>query len=175
MRPPHAVRSAVRTISALAVIATLATACGGSPNGTSLGEVPFAASDGEPTTLADFAGAPLVVNMWATWCQPCVREMPAFDEVAGEATGVQIIGVNIFDTPADAQAFAADLGVQYPQFSDPDGELSTALEVSGYPATAFFDADGKLLELHQGELTADELRSAIARLYPDVTTKGTSS
>ncbi len=175
MTPPHTVRSAVRTISALVLITTLATACGGSSNGTSAREVPFAASDGRTTTLADFAGQPLVVNMWATWCQPCVREMPAFDEVAAETAGVQIIGVNIFDPPADAQAFAAELGVHYPQFSDPDGELSTAFGVSGYPATAFFAADGTLLELHQGELTADELRSALSRLYPEIAPKGTSS
>ena len=101
--------------------------------------------------------------------------MPAFDEVAREQTSVRIIGVNIFDTPEDARTFAADLGVQYPQYTDPDGVLSTALDVSGYPATAFFDSDGKLLELHQGQLTADELRSSIARLYPGVTTEGTKS
>jgi hypothetical protein len=88
---------------------------------------------------------------------------------------VRIIGVNIFDTPTEARAFAADLGVHYPQYTDPDGVLSTALKVSGYPATAFFAADGKLLELHQGELTADELRALIARLYPEIDTKGTGS
>lgn len=175
MRPPHAVNSAVRTITALAAIVTLATACGGSSNGTSLRDVPFTASDGEPTTLADFAGSPVVVNMWATWCQPCVREMPAFDEVASHLSAVQIIGVNIFDTPTEARAFAADLGVHYPQYTDPDGVLSTALSVSGYPATAFFSADGTLLELHQGELTADELRALMARLYPEIDTKGTGS
>ncbi|MDO9173407.1 MAG: TlpA disulfide reductase family protein, partial [Actinomycetota bacterium] len=95
------------------------------------------------------------------------------DEVADEvADDVQIIGVNVFDSPDDAAAFAADLGVEYPQFTDPDGALSTALAVTGLPATAFFDADGRLVELHQGAYTADELRSAIATLLP-ATSEGT--
>lgn len=150
----------------------LASSCGDS-EGASLGDVSFDAPDGATSSIADFEGRPLVLNMWATNCVPCVKEMPALDEVAAELTGeVQIIGVNVFDTPDDAAAFAADLGVDYPQFTDPDGALSTALAVTGLPATAFFDADGKLVELHQGAYTADELRNAIATLLP-VTSEGT--
>ncbi len=175
MRLPHAPRRAARIVTAFAVAAALLGGCGSDSPTTTIRDVPFTGADGKPVTIADFDGAPLVINMWATWCKPCVHEMPAFDEVAREQTSVRIIGVNIFDTPEDARTFAADLGVQYPQYTDPDGVLSTALDVSGYPATAFFDSDGKLLELHQGQLTADELRSSIARLYPGVTTEGTKS
>ncbi len=132
------VRVAATAVAALAV-GSLLGGCGGSEaKGTSVRDVPFSASDGESTSVADFEGTPLVLNMWATWCQPCVREMPAFDEVATEVQSVAIIGVNIFDTPDEAQAFAADLGVTYPQYTDPNGELSTALNVTGYPATGGF-------------------------------------
>lgn len=165
---------ALRLVAVSAITAALLGACGSDSKGTSVAGVPFAASDGKTATIADFRGTPLVVNMWASWCQPCVREMPAFDQVDQTIDGVTIIGVNIFDTPDDAQQFAADLGVHYPQFTDPDGELSTVLNVTGYPATAFFDADGKLLEVHQGELTADELRSALDRLFPGAVTEGTN-
>lgn len=152
----------------------VATSCGDS-EATSLADVPFDAPDGATSSIADFEGRPLVLNMWATNCVPCVKEMPALDEVADEvADDVQIIGVNVFDSPDDAAAFAADLGVDYPQFTDPDGALSTALAVTGLPATAFFDADGRLIELHQGAYTADELRSAIATLLP-ATSEGTES
>ena len=137
--------------------------------------MPFTASDGQRTTIADFHGTPVVVNLWATWCTPCVAEMPAFDQVAGTQAGVAIIGVNVGDTAAAATAFAADLGVTYPQYTDPDGQLSTALHATGYPATAFFSADGTLLELHQGALTADELRAAISRHFAETTTEGTST
>jgi len=148
-------------------------ACGGGSSGASVDKVQFTSTGGDKASLADYDGTPVVVNMWATWCAPCVKEMPAFDTVAGEQTDVKIIGVNVGDTADAATAFAADLGVTYPQFTDPDGLLSTALSVTGYPATAFIDADGKLLEVHQGAYTADELRAAIARHFPDAATEGT--
>jgi thiol-disulfide isomerase/thioredoxin len=165
MRLPRTQASAARLATAFAV-AALVCGCGDS-KGNSVTGVPFTASDGTATSIADFRGTPLVVNMWATNCVPCVKEMPALDQVATELTGrLQIIGVNVFDTPQDAAAFALDLGVTYPQFTDPDGALSTALSVTGLPATAFFDSDGKLVEVHQGAYTADELRSAIAQHLP---------
>lgn len=148
------------------VLVGLGACGGGSSSPTAAAQVAFTGADGRRTTIADIDG-PVVVNMWATWCQPCVREMPAFDAVAATTSGVTIIGVNIFDEPDEARSFATDRGVQYSQFTDPNGELSTALAVTGYPATAFFDDDGTLLELHQGELTEQELRSSLRRLYPD--------
>lgn len=181
MLPPHARntgrRPAVRwSAIALAAAALLLSACGGDSDGSgndSVAHVAFTAADGAKTSVTDFHGKPLVVNMWATWCTPCVKEMPAFDEVAGEQSAVAIIGVNVGDTADAATAFAAGLGITYPQFTDPDGELSTAMKVTGYPATAFFDADGKLLNVHQGAFTAEELRTTIAQLYPDAATEGT--
>lgn len=180
MSLPHASKRRARLAAALVVSAFLLGACGGADsNGTSIADVPFTAADGATASLSTFRGTPVVVNLWATWCAPCVKEMPAFDEVAAEQAGtpggVRIIGLNVGDTAQAATEFAADLGVSYPQYTDPDGELSTALHVTGYPATAFVDADGKLLDVHQGAFTADELRAAIARIFPDAATEGTQS
>ncbi|MEQ1698972.1 MAG: TlpA disulfide reductase family protein [Ilumatobacteraceae bacterium] len=161
-------RRRVRTLLAATVACSVLAlgGCGDDAKGTSVAEVPFSAPDGATASVGDFAGSPLVVNMWATNCKPCVKEMPAIDEVATELDGsVQIIGVNVFDTPENAASFAADLGVAYPQFTDPDGRLSTALSVTGLPATAFFSADGTLLDVHQGAYTADELRAAIEQQF----------
>ena len=167
--------SAARLASLLGAALLVMCGCGGSADGTAVSKVPFTASDGSSTSIADFAGAPLVLNMWATNCKPCVKEMPALDEVATELDGqVQIIGVNVFDTPQDAAAFALDLGVGYPQFTDPDGELSSALSVTGLPATAFFDAAGKLLDVHQGAYTSDELRAAIGSRFSNLGSEGTT-
>ncbi|HQZ35150.1 MAG TPA: TlpA disulfide reductase family protein [Ilumatobacteraceae bacterium] len=156
-RSPSVVR-----LTAVAIAFLLVVACTESQN-ASVADVKFTGADGSATTVSDFVGKPLVLNMWATYCGPCLKEMPALDQIATEfAIEVNIIGVNVFDAPEKAASFARDLGVSYSQFSDPDGALSTALEVSGLPATAFFDAKGTLLDVHQGAYTADELRDALA-------------
>jgi hypothetical protein len=77
--------------------------------------------------------------------------------------------VNVGDTAAKAAAFAAKLGVTYPQFIDANGDLETALGVTGLPATAFLSSSGTILEVHQGAFTAATLRAAIAGHYPTLT------
>ncbi|MFZ4719310.1 MAG: TlpA family protein disulfide reductase [Ilumatobacteraceae bacterium] len=161
------------TIVRLAVVAAAGislVACGGSDNGAAGGgdatRAEFTAADGTSMTLADMKGSPVVVNMWATWCKPCVKEMPAFDQVAASIDGVRIVGVNVADEAADAAKFAADLGVAYEQFTDPTGSLSDAFGVTGLPATAFIAADGTVVEVHSGALTADELTARIAADFP---------
>ena len=112
---------------------------------------------GAEVVVSEISDGPLVVNLWATWCPPCVAEMPAFDEVAldPDTAGVTIVGINVGDEADAATAFATELGVTYPQYTDPDGLLSTALEVSALPATAFFAADGTLVSVHSGAFTAE--------------------
>ena len=166
-RFPHA--SSRRLLAGMLAVGLLG-ACGGDSGGTTAAAltVPIAAADGSSATLTEFSGTPLVVNLWATWCSPCVKEMPALDEVASETTSVRIIGVNVGDDPAAAAAFAADLGVAYPQYRDVDGGLMSEFAVANLPATAFIDADGTVLDVHSGAFTADELRSAIADHFPDL-------
>lgn len=156
-----------RRMAILAATALLA-ACGGSADaGPTV--VEFTAADGTPTSLADFDGTPVVVNLWATWCAPCLAEMPVFDAAATALAGrVAVIGVNVGDDRAEVDAFADRLGVDYPMFTDPDGLLSAALGVTQLPATAFVAGDGTLLEVHRGAYTADELDDAITRTFPEV-------
>jgi peroxiredoxin len=91
--------------------------------------------------------------------------MPAFDRVATSTPGVRIIGVNVGDTATAATEFAAKLGVRYSQYTDPDGKLSAAFSVSGLPATAFVDSTGKVLQVHQGALTEQELRDELTARF----------
>jgi thiol-disulfide isomerase/thioredoxin len=174
VRRRHALATLPR-LGLLLVAAAFASACGGSATSgsDSTRDVTFTAADGSSHTLGEMEGTPVVLNMWATWCKPCVKEMPAFDEVAAGTDAVRIIGVNVADEAADAEAFATELGVTYEQFTDPSGELSDAFAVTGLPATAFIDADGKVVEVHAGAFTADELRDAIAEHFPDVSNGST--
>lgn len=136
-------------------------ACDGGDRATGPLAVEVATADGEVLALADFGGSPLIVNLWATWCTPCLVEMPAFDAVAAAHADITVIGVNVGETAEVAVAFAADLGIGYRIVADRDGALSSALGVNGLPATAFITREGKIVEVHQGALTAEELERAI--------------
>ena len=140
-------------------------ACGSDGGGASdaLPAVDLVAlDDGSARSTADIEG-PAVVNLWATWCGPCRQELPAFQEVheqLGET--VHFVGINQMDSADAVGAYLAEIGVDFEQLLDESGAMSDELSVTGLPATAFIAADGTVVEVHQGELTADELRELIS-------------
>jgi len=110
----------------------------------------------------DLGGRPLVLNVWASWCVPCRKEMPAFQSVYLRARGmVGFLGVDYLDEEAAARRLAADTGVTYPLAADPKGTEVAKLGVTALPTTLFFSADGVLRGRRFGELDADRLRAAI--------------
>lgn len=116
----------------------------------------------------DLGDLPSVVNLWATWCVPCRAELPAFDEVAAEVVGsVRVLGVNVGEERATAEALVAELGLGFEQYLDPDADLSAELGVTTMPTTVFVDAEGDIVEVHAGPLTADELRDRIDAAFAD--------
>jgi thiol-disulfide isomerase/thioredoxin len=117
--------------------------------------------DGTPGDLADFAGTPVVINFWSSTCVPCVKEMPAFESVHQElGDQVQFLGMNFQDRPEAAEALAARTGVTYELARD-SGPLLESLDGLFLPTTALVTADGRVVRVHTGELTADELRTMI--------------
>lgn len=111
------------------------------------------------------AGNERVLNLWATWCAPCRAELPAFDAVAATVDAVDIIGVNVGDTGGDAADLVEELGLSFPQVLDPRADIQRGLRISGLPATIFVDADGDVMQIHNGELTEGELRDLLQELY----------
>jgi cytochrome c biogenesis protein CcmG, thiol:disulfide interchange protein DsbE len=110
----------------------------------------------------DLDGSPYVLNFWATWCDPCRKEMPAFEKVWQEykSRDVTVVGVNINDDLDAARDFARKLGVTYPLVVDENDELATELGVKGLPQTFFVDAQGEIAGsgarlgvVSEGELT----------------------
>jgi thiol-disulfide isomerase/thioredoxin len=121
--------------------------------------------DGTETTLADLVaddGRPVVVNLWATWCTPCLEEMPDL-QAAHEALGdeVRFLGLNVSDSPTRAADRADELGITYLLGRDPDGGFTVALAAVGLPVTAFVDRQGALAHVHHGPLEVDDLVAAI--------------
>ncbi|HUH06930.1 MAG TPA: TlpA disulfide reductase family protein [Egibacteraceae bacterium] len=120
-------------------------------------------ADGDQVDVLAYRGRPLVVNFWASWCGPCVEEMPDFEQVGTELAGqVAMLGVNVRDAPGQAQRFAEEAGVTYDLAVDADRELEIGVGVFGLPTTLFVDADGTIVLHHTGPLNAEQLRGLIA-------------
>jgi thiol-disulfide isomerase/thioredoxin len=131
--------------------------------------LPKLTGDGQ-VRLVDFRGAPVVVNFFASWCEPCKRELPAFHAVSTALKGqVTFVGVNSNDS-GHGLALAESTGVtDWPLARDQGGRSedgqARALRSPGLPTTAFYDATGKLVGQTFAETSEDELRTKIHDLF----------
>ena len=158
-------RRLVRAGALVLALATGAACVGGDDDDGAPARLPglelAALDDGDPAlTLGDLRG-PAVVNLWATWCAPCRKELPAFQEVAASRDDVRFIGVNSQET-GDAREFLDELGITYEQYVDERGELAEAIGAVGLPVTLLLDADGTIATQHLGPMSADDLEEALA-------------
>lgn len=118
---------------------------------------------GDSVAMAKWKGQALVLNFWATWCAPCVEEMPELTALQKEIQpkNIQILGIGI-DNPASINAFAEKYQIAYPLYvAGIDGsELSRQLgnQAGGLPFTVLLDASGKVRKTYLGRLKMDELR-----------------
>ena len=154
--------------SAASVVPVLfAGACGGPDDGSDgaaarLPGVEVEPLTGGPAFRLDELEGPAVVNLWATWCAPCKRELPDFESVYRSLAGeVTFVGVNIGDDGDSAARFLDDLGITYDQYLDVDGELTAALETATLPMTLIIDADERIDLRHIGALDRDDLITEI--------------
>lgn len=146
--------------AAMVVLAVVAGACGGD-DGDRLAAVGLTPLSDEPPRTLDQIDGPAVINLWATTCAPCVRELPDFQSVADTRSDVAFYGINIGEDAARAAPFLDQLGVTYPQYLDPQGYVSTELGVTLMPTTIVLDADGEISTEHRGAMDIAALNTAI--------------
>ncbi len=118
--------------------------------------------DGKELTSAEFKGKPHVLNFWATWCPPCVAEMPDLVKAQEgfEGRGLTIVGISL-DRRADlVPPFAKKVGVNFPLAMD-DGKLAAAYGVEVIPTTIVIDKDGQVRARHVGAITRAELEAMV--------------
>lgn len=160
-------------LAVLVLIVTVqwATDGGDSADGVALPDLTFTTLDGEPFALTELEGQPAVVNFFASWCAPCRAEMPDFEEVH-QAVGddVTFVGVNSRETDVDdARGVVDDTGVTYLILLGDDGGpgslYQTVTDLGVMPTTAFIDADGIVVDVHAGILTADDLQDRVTELF----------
>ena len=122
-----------------------------------------------PGSVADYAGRPILLNLWATWCEPCGREMPSLARLAvTDASQLAVLPVSIDHSGAEAvRAFYDAHHIEdLPVLLDPQSDAMQSLGVTGLPTTFLVGADGRLRARFEGaaDWSAPEARAALARL-----------
>jgi len=126
----------------------------------------FRTLDGSPKTLADFRGKPVVLNFWATWCVPCVAELPELDHLAGSDTSLVVLTVSADRAGAAAVTpfLAAHHITQATVLLDQSSDAVHALGVVGFPTTLLIDATGHLRGTLEGPASWGAGAQAIATI-----------
>jgi thiol-disulfide isomerase/thioredoxin len=143
-------------------------------SGQAFGEIGYAAPEigaiappfmhpplnGDEIDLLSLRGEPVIINFWASWCEPCQAEMPEL-ELLHEETGVKILAVNIGEDVETIAAWVAEYGLSFDIVLDPNEELYALYRLRGQPSTYVLDADGIIRQIFYGPTSADALRSAL--------------
>lgn len=133
------------------------------PPGKEVPEIEFNTADGTPRTLKDYLGKAVVLNFWATWCVPCIKEMPDISHFVASHANVRAIGLAYEDSDkADIQAFLAKHPVSYPVAQVTlDGAPKDFDEPRGLPTTYLIAPDGHVAKRFVGPVTRQSLDAAI--------------
>lgn len=108
--------------------------------------------------LTDLRGQVVVLNFWASWCPPCVAEMPSLERLHKqfEGRGLMVLGISVDEDGAIYESFLRDHGITFPNHRDPDRSISTLYGTFMYPETYIIDAEGKLVRKVIGPLEWDD-------------------
>ena len=121
---------------------------------------------GPDVNLSTLRGTPLVVNVWASWCPPCIAEMPILTSAAADLRGeVQFLGIDIQDQDASALEMMTAFGADFPSVVDQSGEIRGLLAISGPPVTFFVNEQGVIVGRHDGALPSTEYFNALLDQY----------
>ena len=135
-------------------------------------EAAFTDLDGKPAGLADFKGKPAVVNLWATWCQPCLKEMPSLQRLQAQFDGKLTVAA-VSEDRAGAKVvapFVVEKGLQkLTIYLDPKSDLGHAINMRGLPTSLVLDAEGKVVGRVEGgaEWDSEKMLSVLKPLLEE--------
>lgn len=119
----------------------------------------------EKTVLKQFIGQPTVVNMWASWCPPCHREMPVLQQAHNKHPEIHFIMLNQGEDETAVRDYLSRYRLNFKHvLLDPHGEMPQKMNMFGLPSTLFFNAQGQLVERHMGELTPAMLQQYLKKI-----------
>ena len=117
-------------------------------------------------SIADFKGKPVLVNFWASWCDPCKDEAPEIEKAHErlEKEGGTVLGVTVSDASSDSQAFMREYGLTFPSLRDVDGELAEDFGGTGVPETFLVDRQGRITSISRGQVVEGYLDKAVTEV-----------
>ena len=126
-------------------------------------------SAGRTRSLADFRGQVVVLNFWASWCGPCVEELPLLERTQKRLAtrNATVLGVNLRDVSSDALGFVRRFKLTYPSLRDPDAEFARAYGTTGYPETFVIDREGRIAAKRRGPVTQAWLDETLPQLLAE--------
>jgi len=156
------------TVAGLAAWAMLAGALAlMQQSGIRLPDTQLQRIEGGTVQLSALAGEPMVVNLWATWCPPCRREMPVLAEAQQARPEIRFVFANQGEGPDTIQQYLEETGLAlHDVLLDPFSSVSQETGARALPTTLFFDSDGRLVDVHMGELTRAGLARKLERFAP---------
>jgi len=163
---------------ALAAAACASAGPSGSPGVTVVGGPPLVGKPapaielqddrGRTVRLSDYAGRPVIVNFWASWCTPCRGEFPLLRDARAAHTedGLEILGVVYKDSASSARSFMSQEGAGWPMLLDPDGHVAAAYGVLGIPQSFWIDGSGIVRQVSFGPPPSGSLDDLLASILP---------
>lgn len=134
---------------------------------STLPELSFTTPNGNTLSLEEFTGKPMVINIWASWCPPCVREMPVLAEAQRSTPEVHFLFANLGEDALTVQNFLHRLNLQLDNvLLDQQNQLGAHYGSRALPTTLFLDAQGRLQDTHLGELSAASLQDRLDAIRP---------
>lgn len=114
--------------------------------------------ENETVRLSELQGKIVVLNFWATWCEPCKIEMPFFEQLhQNKSDNFEILGINFDEPPPQVQQFVDEYNLHFPILLDPGGNIQKLYRVRGYPTTLIVDNNGIIRYHHIGLITEEQL------------------
>jgi cytochrome c biogenesis protein CcmG/thiol:disulfide interchange protein DsbE len=119
--------------------------------------------EGEMLSLSELRGRPVVLNFWASWCDPCKREAPILEGAwrAGRSQGAVVLGLDVQDLSDNAKAFIEKYGQTYPHVRDKTDDTYRAYGLTGVPETFFIDRQGRVRVHWIGEINAEQVADGL--------------
>jgi len=125
--------------------------------------------DGQTVSLSDFQGSPVLINFWASWCGPCIFEMPFIHMIHEQwsGKGLVILAINMGESPAKVRKFVEDHGISFLVLLDTDQKAALKYNIRSIPATFFIDKDGIIQDMKIGAFTSKaEIERRLSKIIP---------